>query len=161
MPPEPQHTGIITNPGPFLRITLERRERHWWLTAGTGLALSIAVAMAVFGLPPIDLHGPLHKIGIMDPLCGGTRAARYAAQADLAQAWRYNPLSIIIVYGAALAVVRTAVGVLGRHWVTVAVAWTPRRRRWAFAIAVALLVLLEIRQQARADLLMSGTQTWP
>lgn len=76
----------VTGPRPLLRISLERRDRHWWLTLLGGLALAIAAAMAIFELPPVDLHSPLHKIGIMDPLCGGTRAARYTAQGDLAEA---------------------------------------------------------------------------
>ncbi|MFE6649762.1 DUF2752 domain-containing protein, partial [Nocardioides sp. NPDC057772] len=96
------HASVAANP--FLRLEVEHRDRHWWLTAMALAALVIAGAMALFGLPPVDLHGPLHKVGIMDPLCGGTRAARYAAQGNLVQAWRYNSLSILIVAGAALAV---------------------------------------------------------
>jgi hypothetical protein len=102
----------------------------------------------------------LHKLGIMDPLCGGTRAARYAAQGNLVEAWRYNPLSIVIVWGAGLAIARAAAGLLGRRWVNVTVTWTRARRRWVIGASVVLLVLLEIRQQLRADLLMDGTYTW-
>ena len=144
----------------FVGVRIERADRHWWLTAGALLALAIAGTMAVFGLPPIDLHGPLHKVGIMDPFCGGTRAARYTAQGDLAQAWRYNPLSILIVIGAALAILRSAIGLVARRWVTIALAWTPTRRRWTIGVVVALLVVLEIRQQLRADLLTAGTAMW-
>lgn len=36
--------------------------------------LMAAVVLAVFGLPPADLHGVLHRLGVMDPLCGGTRS---------------------------------------------------------------------------------------
>lgn len=150
----------VTEPRPLLRISLERRDQHWWLTLLGGLALAIAAAMAIFGLPPVDLHSPLHKIGIMDPLCGGTRAARYTAQGNLAEAWRYNPLSILSVYGAGLTILRAVVGLLGRCWVTFTVGWTRGRRRWAIGIAMVLLVLLEIRQQLRADLLMADTHTW-
>ncbi|NYI77037.1 DUF2752 domain-containing protein [Nocardioides panzhihuensis] len=145
---------------PFFRLEVERHDRHWWLTALALAALGIAVAMALFGLPPIDLHGPLHKFGIMDPLCGGTRAARYTAQGNLVQAWRYNPLSILIVGGAALAVLRTFVGLISRRWVTFGFAWTPQRRRWMIGAGLLLLVLLEIRQQMRADLLTAGTDMW-
>ena len=116
--------------------------------------------MAVLGLPPVDFHGPLHKFGIMDPLCGGPRAARYTAQGNLSEAWRYNPLSIVIVCGAALIIVRTVVGFISHRWVTISIAWTPARRRWAIVIIIVLVALLEIRQQMRADLLMAGTQTW-
>lgn len=116
--------------------------------------------MALLGLPPVDLHSPLHKIGIMDPLCGGTRAARYATQGKLGEAWRYNPLSIFIVIAAGLVILRAAVGLLARRWVNVSLAWTPLRRRCVVLIAITLLVSLEIRQQMRADLLMAGTHTW-
>ena len=150
----------VGEPNSLLRISLERRDQHWWLTLLGVVALAIAAAMAIFGLPPVDLHGPLHKIGIMDPLCGGTRAARYTAQGNLAEAWRYNPLSILIVYGAGLTIVRAVVGLLGRRWVTFTANWTPGRRRWAMWIVMVLLALLEIRQQLRADLLMEHTAIW-
>lgn len=154
------HTDPDTGRLPLVRFQVEGRDRHWWLTAGALLALAIAVAMAILGLPPVDLHSPLHKVGIMDPFCGGTRAARYTAQGDLAEAWRYNPLSILVVFGAGLAILRAAVGFLTRRWMTVTIGWNSRRRRWAIAVVVLLLVLLEIRQQFRADLLMAGTDTW-
>ena len=97
----------------------------------------------------------------MDPFCGGTRAARYAAQGNLAEAWRYNPLSVVIVYGALAAVVRAGVGLIARRWLTLTVKWTPVRRRWTVAVVLVLMALLEVRQQLRADLLMAGTTTWP
>ena len=152
--------STATEPRPWLRLSPERRDQHWWLTLLGVLAVAIAGAMAIFGLPPVDLHSPLHKIGIMDPFCGGTRAARYAAEGNLAEAWRYNPLSILVVYGAGLAILRAAVGLLVRRWVTLTVGWTPGRRRWTFAVLIVLVALLEIRQQLRADLLMAGTHTW-
>lgn len=152
--------NTVTESQPWLRISLARRDQHRWLTLLGVLALAIAAAMAIFGLPPVDLHSPLHKTGIMDPFCGGTRAARYTAQGNLAEAWRYNPLSILVVYGAGLAILRAAAGLLGRRWVTFTVNWTPRRRRWAIAILIVLVALLEIRQQLRADLLMADTHTW-
>jgi hypothetical protein len=150
----------VNEPRSLLRISLERRDQHWWLTLVGVIALAIAAAMAIFGLPPVDLHPPLHKIGIMDPLCGGTRAARYTAQGNLAEAWRYNPLSILVVYGAGLTILRAVVGLLGRRWVTFTANWTPGRRRWTISILLALLALLEIRQQLRADLLMADTHVW-
>ena len=152
--------ATVNEPRSLLRISLARRDQHRWLTLIGVIALAIAAAMAIFGLPPVDLHGPLHKLGIMDPFCGGTRAARYAAQGNLAEAWRYNPLSILVVYGAGLTILRAIVGLVGRRWVTFTAIWTPGRRRWAIAILIALLALLEIRQQLRADLLTANTQMW-
>lgn len=134
---------------PWLRIRVAQRDQHWWLTLLGALALAIAAAMAMFGLPPVDMHSPHHKVGIMDPLCGGTRAARYAAQGNLAEAWRYNPLSILVVYGAGLVILRAVVGLVGRRWVGLSVSWTPLRRRWAIRIPIVLVALLGIRQQWR------------
>ncbi|MCB0906248.1 MAG: DUF2752 domain-containing protein [Nocardioidaceae bacterium] len=118
------------------------------------LGAAAAVAMAVFGLPPVDLHGPLHRMGIMDPLCGGTRAARLTAQGHLSEAWRYNPLGILAVAAAGLAVLRLVVGVLGHRWLNVSIHWSARGKWVTAALVIALLVMLEIRQQGHADLLL-------
>ena len=92
-------------------------------------------------------------MGIMDPLCGGTRAARYTAQGKLGAAWTYNPLGIVAVVAATLAAVRLAIGVLAHRWLNLQVRWTPRMRRLAITFAVLATIALEIRQQGRADLL--------
>jgi hypothetical protein len=128
------------------------RMRVVTLLGAAGLVAS--VAMAVVGLPPVDLHGPLHRMGIMDPLCGGTRAARLTTQGRLLEAWRYNPLGILATFAAALAVARLAVGLVMRHWLNVRVAWTPTRIRLALALLAIATIALEIRQQGRADLLL-------
>ena len=133
-----------TATAPFLRLRIERVDRHRWLTAGAALALGASAVMAV----------------VMDPFCGGTRAARYAAQGNLTEAWRYNPLSIVIVYGALAAATRAGVGLVTRLWLTLTIGWTPARRRWVIAAVLVLLGLLEVRQQLRADLLMAGTNIW-
>ena len=121
------------------------------------LGLTAAVLLAAWGLPSADLHGPLHAAGIMDPLCGGTRAARLTARGDLVEAWRYNPLGIAATLAAAVASLRLVAGHLTHRWITVEVAWTPRRIRVTLLLAVLATALLELRQQGRADLLMGGT----
>lgn len=141
---------------PDLGWSWERRDHHQVVTSLAGVALAIAAGMALFGLPPVDLHGPLHYIGIMDPLCGGTRAARYTAQGQLGLAWKYNPLGILVVIGAAVVVARTLVGVLAGRWLTVHVGWSRRHMRWVIAVAGVLLIILEVRQQLRADLLIAS-----
>lgn len=72
--------------------------------------------MAIFGLPPVDVHGPLHYLGIMDPLCGVTRGTRLAMLGHLGQAWRYNPLSVVLVAGACAIVLRQALGLATGRW---------------------------------------------
>ena len=154
------HDSANAARGQAVSLGWDHRDRHRWLTGLAAAAVASAVGMAIFGLPPVDLHGPLHKVGIMDPFCGGTRAARYTAQWRLVEAWRYNPLSILIVLGGLAAVVRAVVGLTTRRWLTLAVAWTPRRRGIAIVVIGLLLLALEVRQQLRADLLMEDTYTW-
>ena len=142
---------------PFVVLSWESWDRHRWATGLAVVGLGIATALALFGLPPVDLHPPEHRLGIMDPLCGGTRAARYTIQGRFAEAWRYNPLGIAAVAAAVIAVGRAVPGLLMGHWATVAFHWTPRRRRVAIGIALVLIAALEVRQQLSADLLIAGT----
>lgn len=142
-----------------VNLTIADRDQYRWLTLASGLLLAIAAGMALLGLPPVDLHSPLHWYGIMDPLCGGTRAARYTALGQWGLAWKYNPLGIVTVVGVALVVVRAAVGMASKRWVTLDITWSRRGRWTGLAVIVLLLVALEIRQQGRADLLMDGTFT--
>lgn len=135
-------------------LTLEGHDRYRWLT---GLALGgvvAAVAMAVVGLPAIDTHGPLHQMGIMGPTCGATRAAMFTARGDLALAWTYNPLGIAAVLAAALVTARAAWGVSTSRWPAWAFVPSRRARRVLWVAAAVAVVLLEVRQQGRADLLM-------
>lgn len=143
-------------PGTLL-FSVDRQDRHRGLTLLTttlaSVGVAIALALAVFGLPGVDLHPPLHHLGIMDPLCGGTRAARLTVQGDLAGAWNYNPLGIVVVSGAIAALARSALGAVAGRWLNVQLRLTVRQRRTLIAVAVALTILLEIRQQMRSDLL--------
>lgn len=148
---------VLESAAQSLHLTWCRRDEHRWVTLLAAGGAGVAVAMAIFGLPAIDLHPPIHRLGIMDPLCGGTRAARYAAQGRLAEAWKYNPLGIVTVYGAAIAVARAGLGLVTGWWLNAEVQWTPRRRRIAWLVAVVLFTALEVRQQMRADLLIAGT----
>lgn len=143
-----------------VRLTREPHDRYRWISLAAAGLVAVAGAMAVFGLPPIDLHGPLHRYGIMDPLCGGTRAARLTALGRWGEAWRYNPLGILTVLAVTLLLLRGVVGRTTGRWAALRVTWT-RRARWiAIVVAVILVVLLEVRQQGRAELLMSDTFTF-
>jgi hypothetical protein len=74
-----------------VRLTWADHDQHARLSRLVITGLAAGTAMAIFGLPPVDIHGPLHYLGIMDPLCGSTRGARLALLGHIAQAWRYNP----------------------------------------------------------------------
>lgn len=153
MPPPRRSADEAVNP--FIRLTWGRFDAHRWVTWLALFGLAAAVAMAIFGLPPIDLHGPQHHAGVMSPTCGGTRAARLTAQGRLSEAWNYNPLGIVAALGAALVSTRAAVGFTSGRWINVDGAWTPRRKRVVIALAVVLAIALWVRQQLRADLLMT------
>lgn len=135
-----------------MRLTFGRRDQHSWLGILALAGLVAGGALAVFGLPPVDLHGPLHYIGIMDPFCGGTRGMQAMMRGDVGDAWRYNPLSIALVVGAVGVLLRQAVGLVSRRWLNVQVT----HRRATLIVVAVLAVALEINQQANADLLMAS-----
>lgn len=121
----------------------------WSITALVG-ALAF-VALGVFGLPRADLHSPFHQAGIMDPLCGMTRAMRLLAVGDFAAAWKYNPGSYVVAAFGAVFNVRYWFGVMSGKWPTV----TLFSRRLAILIVIVGVAVLWINQQANADLLMT------
>ncbi|MQA01963.1 MAG: DUF2752 domain-containing protein [Streptosporangiales bacterium] len=135
----------------MVQLRVEAADRHRGLFVLAVGGLLVGAAMAVFGLPPLDLHGPLHNLfGIMDPLCGGTRGVYSAMRGDVASAWAYNPASIPLVLGALTLVVRHVAGWLTGRWLTVRL-----RPRWlVVTVAVVLVVALGVNQQLHADLLM-------
>lgn len=76
---------------------------HWvgednfrWLAWLVAAGVVASGALAVFGMPPIDLQGPLHVLGLMGPTCGMTRAVRHLALGQVALALRYNPAVAVL-----------------------------------------------------------------
>lgn len=143
-----------TQAAPLVRLSWTRTDDHAVVTRVAVAGALAAVALALWGLPPVDLHGPLHRFGIMDFLCGGTRAAHFTVTGDWALAWYYNPLGPLAVIGAGLMVLRTIIGLTARRWLNVTVAWTSRHLRTAFAIWAVAVAALTIRQQLMVDVLM-------
>ena len=117
----------------------------WTWLAFTGLIG--AVILAVLGIPPIDIHGPLHNVGIMDPFCGATRSVSLTMHGRLDSALHYNPAAPVLLVAAAGLILRTGAGWLTGRWVYLRV---PRR---AVILLIILAVALEVRQQANAALL--------
>ena len=68
-----------------------------------------------------------------------------------------QPAGILTVLGAAAVTVRTLISALTPRWLTVQVRWMPMRRPRSHPFLLTLLVVLEVRQQLRADLLLAGT----
>ena len=141
----------------WIKVSCDASDGLRIVTVIAVLGAAAAVVLGLAGLPSVDLHGPLHKTGIMDPFCGGTRAAHYTMIGQWGLAWKYNPLGIAAVLGAGLAVVRALVGVALGRWLNLALPSSPRRRAVLFGVVVLLVVALEVRQQLRADLLLEGT----
>jgi hypothetical protein len=126
-------------------------ENPVWTRIALG-GLAIAVLLAIFGLPPVDLHGPLHYLGVMDPLCGGTRSVYLTLHGHLREALHYNPAGPMLVVAALAVLIRAAVGRLTSYWVRVR-----PPRRLSIAVGVVALVALEVNQQLHVALL---TQPW-
>lgn len=143
-------SGIAGAFGGLVALTWDSHDAHPRLRSVALGGLAAAVALAVVGLPPVDLHGPLHRAGIMDPLCGGTRSLRAALRGDLAGAWHLNPLGPVLVGGAMAVLARTVVGWGSGRWLTVRVAWRRPAVRAVLALAAALLA---VNQQLHADVL--------
>lgn len=127
-------------------------DRHGGVTRLAVLGLAAAVALAVFGMPSIESHGPLYQLGIMSPICGGTRAVYYAMQGDLALSLRYNPIGVPLVLGAMAAIVRHLAGTVTGRWLTFRLG----ARRPAIVVLVVLAVVLEVNQQLNAAFLLSS-----
>ncbi|HEY3547917.1 MAG TPA: DUF2752 domain-containing protein [Propionicimonas sp.] len=136
-----------------VRLAWRSTDRHVQLTrAALGAALAL-VALALWGLPPVDLHGPLHRLGIMDLLCGGTRAAYFTVTGRWSMAWFYNPLGPLAVVTTALMLLRAVVGHLTRRWVVVEVTVTRTAWRVLLAAASVVVLALTVRQQLMVDVL--------
>jgi hypothetical protein len=85
------------------------------------VSVACAALLAVFGLPPVDLHGPLHYVGVMDPLCGSTRSVYLTTQGQFREAVRYNPAGRLRFFAAVGMVVRAVAARLSERWLTIRV----------------------------------------
>ncbi|MBF6234613.1 DUF2752 domain-containing protein [Nocardia farcinica] len=131
-------------------------DRLQWLTLSALVFLGGAAALRVVGVPSVDLHGPTHFLGLMDPFCGGTRATYLLLTGEVSESLRYNPGVLVLAVVALLALARGAVGVLTGRWLQIAL--RPGMGRVLRIVAVVAVLGLWVRQQINADLL---TQPWP
>lgn len=122
--------------------------RHDAYAVWTWLALA-RLTGASFS-PTVSLHGPLHYVGIMDPLCGATRSFYLTLHGRLGDAVRYNPAGPLFVVAAVVALSRAVLGHTTRRWVHGRIP-----RRFAIAVGVVAIVGLEVNQQSHAALLMA------
>lgn len=107
------------------------------------------VIMALTGLPPLDIHGPLHYLGVMDPLCGMTRATRLLLLGRVREAVRYNPAVPLVPLAGLVVLLRAVWGYTRGRWCSLRAA---RPGRTALIWAV-LAGAWEANQQAHAAML--------
>lgn len=129
-------------------------DRMPWLPGLLGPALVGGLYLRIFGLPGRDLHGPLHRVGVMDPFCGGTRATYLLVRGRLVEAWSWNPLVPLLALGAVVILARIVVGLTTNRWLQISLS----RRTWALGVS-ALLVIIEINQQMQAQRLIDVVPT--
>jgi hypothetical protein len=130
-------------------VRVRRHDAHpvWTWIALCGLL--VALPLAVLGLPPLYLHGPLHYLGVMDPFCGGTRSVYLTLHGHLRDAVRYNPAGPALVVAALALLLRAAIGWSSRRWVELHLP-----PRLLIPLAVVTVAALDINQQLHAALLM-------
>jgi Protein of unknown function (DUF2752) len=130
-------------------LTSYRPESSVWTWLAVAGLLG-AIALALVGIPSIDIHGPLHYAGIMDPFCGATRSVYLTMRCQFDNALRYNPGAPLLLLVAAGLVLRGAVG-----WWTGRGIYAHMPRRAVIAVAIAVGIALAVRQQSNAALLMA------
>jgi len=143
-------TGVEAGHRRLLRWSWDDHDSLSGLTMVTALACAAAAAMAIFGLPPVDLHGPWHYLGVMDPLCGMTRAVRLLALGQVRRAVEYNPASPLLAALGAVVLVRAGIGCARGRWLRVQVHLSPV----TLTVSALLVGLLWAHQQTHAALLM-------
>jgi len=128
-----------------------------WATRAEGSALTVivvagtvvAVVLAVFGFPGVDIHEPTHYLGIMVPSCGLTRGVVAFVRGVPSVGLRYNPATPVVLAIALGVYTRAGVGVGSRRWLQVRL----RVGGWGVAMIGVLLIALWVNQQAHADFL--------
>lgn len=145
------HVGTATHPVSSWppRVSIESSDAHLWLTCSALVAAAGALVLALFGIPSVDLHGPTHRLGIMDPFCGGTRSWYLLLHGRLWDALRYNPAGPLLMAIAVAALIRAAIGVRTWKWVTLTI-----DRRVYLPVLLVATVALQVNQQMNAPLLI-------
>ncbi|MCO6502097.1 MAG: DUF2752 domain-containing protein [Acidimicrobiales bacterium] len=130
----------------------ETHDRHPTTTKLAIIGIPIAVIVAIVGLPPVDIHGPLHYLGIMGPTCGMTRGVMWTARGDLIRAWQFNPASLLIIPTMVALAARTTYGKITGRWLNLHIRWRP----WLWLIPAVVILVLTIRQQLNIAFLLAN-----
>jgi hypothetical protein len=130
----------------------EGHDRHPTTTRLALIGIPLAALLAFAGLPPIDIHGPLHYLGIMGPTCGMTRGVMWTTRGDVFRAWQFNPASLLVLPTMIGLTIRAVHGRLSHRWLNLHIRWRP----WLWIIPAAILLLLSIRQQLNVEFLLAN-----
>lgn len=137
---------------PALVTVREGHDRHPTTTRLAFIGISLVALLAAFGLPPIDIHGPLHYLGIMGPTCGMTRGVMWTARGDLARAWQFNPASLLVIPTMIAVTGRAVYGKITSRWLNLHIRWRP----WLWIIPALLILMLSVHQQLNVELLLAN-----
>lgn len=132
------------------RMSVDSSDGHRWLTWSALVATVGMLVLALFGIPSMDLHGPLHRLGIMDPFCGGTRSWYLLLHGQVRDALRYNPAGPLLMAITVAALIRAAIGMRTGRWANIAIA-----RRIYLPVLLVATVALQVNQQMNAPLLIA------
>lgn len=130
----------------------EAHDRHPTTTRLTLIGIPLVTLLALVGLPPVDIHGPLHYLGIMGPTCGMTRGVMWTARWDLARAGQFNPASLLVVPTLIGLTGRAVYARLANRWLNLHIRWRP----WLWVIPALLILILTIHQQINIDFLLAN-----
>lgn len=134
-----------------LVLRWESHDRHPTTTRLAIIGIPILVLLALVGLPPVDIHGPLHYLGVMGPTCGMTRGVMWTSRGDFARAWQFNPASLLVIPTMVGVTIRMIYGLSGR-WLNLDIRWRP----WLWILPAVVLILLTVRQQLHIDFLLAN-----
>jgi len=136
----------------LVAVGWDDHDRHPISTRLVLVGIPLVVVVGLVGLPPLDIHGPLHYLGVMGPTCGMTRGVMWSARGDLVKAWQFNPASLVVIPAMALLTVRAAWGRVTGRWLNLSV----RRSPWLWVSAAVLVLVLTVRQQLIIDFLLAN-----
>lgn len=116
-----------------------------------------AVAAVSFGLWAVPGAGEVwhwlpHRVGLMFPSCGLTRATLLFLHGDVTRAVCFNPAAFVVLPAALAVVARWTFGRVSGRWLDIELRIP---RRWA-ALAIVVVLALWARPQASAELLAAG-----
>lgn len=135
-----------------LRVWRSGQDEMARATVLAAVGLVAAVVLAVVGGMPVDLPMPTHLVGWVEPTCGLTRGSTAIARGDFGLAWRYNPLSFIVMLGGLALVVRAAVARWRGSWLNAEL----RLTRWGWLVAAVLVLAFWAYQQQHAEFIITS-----